>query len=136
MSDSAHDPLTPIREQQADYAALLAACRRLLGEGLEADAVAAFRAERAAVLERAGAREAAVTRALAGPASPEREAAAGAYRAVLEDLVRAERELALRAGTERDALGRELAAFAHGRRALSGYRSKGAGPAHAVSRHI
>lgn len=130
------DPHAPIQAQTDDYAALLAATRRLAEGPLEPDAVAAYRAERARVLGRTGARDADVNRALSGPATDALARAAGAYRDTLEALVAAERDLAERAGAERDALGRELQAIAHGRRALDGYRSRSAGPAQAVSRRI
>lgn len=130
------DPLAPIQAQTDDYAALLAATRRLAEGPLAPEAVAAYRAERARLLERVGARDPEVNRALAAPATDALARAAGVYRETLEALVAAERDLAGRAGAERDALGRELSAIAHGRRALDGYRSPGTGPARAVSRHV
>jgi hypothetical protein len=130
------DPLEPIRAQRDDFAALLGATRALLAGALDSGAVAAFRAERSSRLKRTGRRDARVVAALTGPATPELEALAAEYRGVLEALVEAERDLARRAGGERDALGRELADLVQGRRALAGYRSSGSGTPRAVSRRI
>jgi len=130
------DPLAPIRAQRDDYAVLLAATRDLLAGDLGPDALAAYRAERERRLTRTGGREAQVVAALNGPASPELAQLAADYRGVLEALAASEADLVRRAATERDALGRELADLVQGRRALSGYRSSGAGTPRAVSRRI
>jgi hypothetical protein len=130
------DPLAPIRAQRDDFAALLGAARALLAGALDSGAVAAFRAERASRLERTARREARVTAALGGPATPELAALAAEFRGVLEALAAAERDLSARAARERDTLGAELADLVQGRRALSGYRSSGSGTPRAVSRRI
>jgi hypothetical protein len=123
-----------LNAQTADFQGLLGATRDLLDGPLDGPRVDAYRAARAACLERTGPREADLLAALADSAPAE---AVAAYRGVLEALVAEERRLAERAAAERAGLAQELAGLAAGRRALAGYRSpRGWADPRAVSRHV
>lgn len=120
--------------QTADYGALLEATRALLAGSLDHAAVEDYRAHRGAWMARVAEREPRLMAALANEAPAE---AVSAFRAVLEALVAAERDLAERARAERDGLAEELARMAAGRRALAGYRvPRGSEPVRAVSHRV
>jgi predicted aminopeptidase len=127
-----------LNAQTADFQGLLAATRDLLAGPLDGPRVDAYRAARAACLDRTGPRESGLLAALAESSDPSAPAGAvAAYREVLEALVAEERRLAERAAAERDGLAQELAGLAAGRRALAGYRSpRGWADPRAVSRHV
>lgn len=130
------DTLSLLEQQHADYQILLNATLSLLSGPMEADAVRAYLAQREHCLTATGRREAALTAALARPASDQVVAAVRAYRELLETLVDAERRLLAAAESLHATLGDELRQLGHGYRALGGYRGPERGAARAINQRV